>query len=274
MRRTIRANPAAVGLAAVGLLAAALGAAGSAAANTRTTSQTCEGETVYATVIAADVRLQKGVREKQSIKVKLFPPDNGYTLSADDDNWVTTDSYRDGEFDYNSEDLDFVSTSGNGEWYKATMIDDYPVTGKHWVDVNAGFTLIPSDSGNGSTPEELYCFETFPEAATFFTRLDTNLAFNASPEPVKKGSKVKLSGKLTRLKPDQTGYGSYPGKPLKVYFDPKGTAGPVYKGTMTTRTDGTYSRYFTQNSSGTWKVVFTATSTYGGNAHSDYVAVS
>ena len=97
-------------------------------------------------------------------------------------------------------------------------------------------------------------------------------AFNASPEPVRKGAPVEVYGQLTRLDPD-LGYVGYPGKTLAVYFRPTGGEWTL-KGTVTTGTAGTWSRSFPATVDGTWQARFAGTSNYHAEAsRNDYVDV-
>ncbi len=94
-------------------------------------------------------------------------------------------------------------------------------------------------------------------------------AFNASPEPVRRGSPVKVGGRLTKLWPD-VGYG---GKTIEVHFKPVGGTWTL-KGTAMTDSNGCWSRSFTASEDGTWQARFKGTSNYHAEtSHRDYVDV-
>ena len=97
-------------------------------------------------------------------------------------------------------------------------------------------------------------------------------AFNASPEPVRKGSSIRTAGRLTKLWPD-VGYVGYGGKTIDVYFKPVGGTWTL-KGSATTDSNGFWSRSFTASEDGSWQARFKGTSNYHREtSHSDYVDV-
>ena len=83
-------------------------------------------------------------------------------------------------------------------------------------------------------------------------------AFNAGPEPVRRGAPVTVAGRLTRLDPNR-GYVGYAGKRIDIYFKPNGGAW-ILKGTTTTTTTGTWARRFPARVDGLWQVRFAGTS--------------
>jgi hypothetical protein len=96
----------------------------------------------------------------------------------------------------------------------------------------------------------------------------STLAFNASPEPVKKGKKITAAG---TLKVD--------GKTLahatvRIYFKKSGTSTYARKSTLTTNRKGAFRTHFTASKSGTWKAVYDGGSTRQASSKADAVAVS
>jgi hypothetical protein len=92
-------------------------------------------------------------------------------------------------------------------------------------------------------------------------------AFDAAPEPVHRGSKVTITGRLQRAKscldPEAKcgvadfGYWSnYDAKQVRVYFDPAGVRGPVYRKSLTTNGNGQFRGRFTVHASGRWYARF------------------
>jgi hypothetical protein len=92
-------------------------------------------------------------------------------------------------------------------------------------------------------------------------------AFDAAPEPVHRGSKVTITGRLQRAKSclvplaqcavGKFGYWSdYQAKHVRVYFDPAGARGPVYRKSLTTKANGSFRGRFTVHASGRWYARF------------------
>jgi hypothetical protein len=106
-------------------------------------------------------------------------------------------------------------------------------------------------------------------------RMTRMRAFNAGPEPVNRGSKVTIEGRLQRTlscntdppneKCDALAWGywsNYSARQVRVYFDPAGARGPVYRGSLTTNGKGKYRGRFTAHRSGRWYVRFANNSTH------------
>jgi len=103
----------------------------------------------------------------------------------------------------------------------------------------------------------------------------THLAVNASPEPVKKGAKVTVAGRLTHATSVRgtLHYTAYHGKTLTVWFNPAGPKGASKVATVTTSSTGAFSTKRTQSAAGTWTVKFAGTAGYAASSGTDYVAV-
>jgi hypothetical protein len=91
--------------------------------------------------------------------------------------------------------------------------------------------------------------------------------FDAAPEPVHRGRKVTITGRLQRAKScldpvancgvGDFGYWSnYPAKQVRVYFNPTGPRGPVYRRSLTTNANGQFRGRFTVQASGRWYARF------------------
>ncbi|GIF15162.1 hypothetical protein [Actinoplanes teichomyceticus] len=110
-------------------------------------------------------------------------------------------------------------------------------------------------------------------AATFAVRRPTALTYNATPEPVRKGSKLTHTGRLTF---DPYGYGAKygaKGVAIRFYFRATGTKSYVYQGQTVTGKNGTYTRKLTATKSGTWKAVYPGSSTRQAQVRYDAVKV-
>ncbi|MCX5406396.1 hypothetical protein OHA37_21285 [Streptomyces sp. NBC_00335] len=73
--------------------------------------------------------------------------------------------------------------------------------------------------------------------------------FNAAPEPVKKGQLIKVTGKLNHADPT---WKPYAGQTINYFFKPAGSTGYKVMGTSKTATDGTFTRSFKADVTGTW----------------------
>ncbi len=86
---------------------------------------------------------------------------------------------------------------------------------------------------------------------------NTILGFNAAPEEVRLGEMLSLTGRLTRMTPDQ-GYVGYASKTLTVQFKPRGGTFANHS-TVTTDSAGRFSKRVTASRDGTWRVRFAGT---------------
>ncbi|WP_103938421.1 immunoglobulin domain-containing family protein [Thermomonospora echinospora] len=86
-------------------------------------------------------------------------------------------------------------------------------------------------------------------------RLRTSVtAFNAAPEPVRKGAMLTVSGRLNRY---DTSWGPITGRrKLTVYFRAKGATKWTKVGTVTTDTKGRFSKRYKATKHGSWRVSF------------------
>ena len=138
------------------------------------------------------------------------------------------------------------SSAQPGTWYLSTSV---------WVDYADGD----------------YEYMTRDNILTVKVRAPGRLTVDASPEPVKKGASVTVTGKATRW----DGYEWKAAKRItvRIYFDPVGSAGPTLKGKATTTSAGKFSRAFKQTATGTWIVTMDASSKWTSAAASDAVRV-
>ncbi|MFB6522966.1 hypothetical protein [Streptomyces sp. NPDC056401] len=77
--------------------------------------------------------------------------------------------------------------------------------------------------------------------------------FNAAPEPVKKGQPITVTGKLTETDAART---PLVGATVHYYFKPTGSTKWQGMGSTRTLADGTFSRKFPANETGTWNARF------------------
>lgn len=141
----------------------------------------------------------------------------------------------------------------------------------------AGFYLEPGDPGKGKCSVKVT--NTHGISATKDFSYDFRGAarfgsFNASPEPVRKGRTIKVSGTVQATNANGTAYGHLNGARVTVYFKAKGASSWVNKGTTTTKGSGAFALGVTAKKDGTWKAVYAGTSAYtAANSGTDYVDV-
>ncbi|RMI36699.1 hypothetical protein EBO15_37895 [Actinomadura harenae] len=101
--------------------------------------------------------------------------------------------------------------------------------------------------------------------------------FNAAPEPVRKGGKVKLSGRLSWMRPDRLDAHGLPtalGRRKVVFsFQARGSKKWSYLGSGRTDRYGRFSSRFTARRDGTWRVAFAGDGRLLADSASDYVDV-
>ncbi|MFJ9379609.1 hypothetical protein [Streptomyces sp. NPDC101455] len=97
---------------------------------------------------------------------------------------------------------------------------------------------------------------------------------NASPEPVKKGRTITVTGKLTRANWEIGTYTGYQGRPVQLQFRKKGSSVYTALKNVTTGVGGTLKTTTKAKTDGYYRFVFTGTPTTGpSTATGDFVDV-
>ncbi|MFI0930860.1 calcium-binding protein [Streptomyces sp. NPDC021019] len=89
----------------------------------------------------------------------------------------------------------------------------------------------------------------------------SKLTVNASPEPVKKGRTLTVTGKLTRANWDSKTYKGYTNQPVKLQFKKKGAKSYTTVKTVKTSSTGTLKTTVKASTDGYWRFSFAGTST-------------
>ncbi|MYR80547.1 calcium-binding protein [Streptomyces sp. SID5466] len=89
----------------------------------------------------------------------------------------------------------------------------------------------------------------------------SKLTVNASPEPVKKGKTLTVTGKLTRANWDTNTYKGYTNQPVKLQFKKKGAKSYTTVKTIKTSSTGTLKTTVKASADGYWRYSFAGTST-------------
>ncbi|WP_234439876.1 hypothetical protein [Streptomyces bicolor] len=98
---------------------------------------------------------------------------------------------------------------------------------------------------------------------------------NASPEPVYKGRTITVKGVLQERLAGSSTWRAYGGKQVQILFRPKGQSTWYQMATVTTRTNGSFSKGFTARQDGTWVAVhlYPDSKHFVGSGREDYVDV-
>ncbi|MEV5428417.1 hypothetical protein [Streptomyces sp. NPDC052701] len=102
----------------------------------------------------------------------------------------------------------------------------------------------------------------------------SKLTVNASPEPVKKGRTITVTGKLSRANWETHKYAGYTGQPVKLQFRKKGSDTYTTLKTVTTNSTGELKTTVTASTDGYFRYSFAGTATTPAvNATGDFVDV-
>ncbi|MGJ5805837.1 hypothetical protein ACSCB1_43155 [Streptomyces europaeiscabiei] len=98
---------------------------------------------------------------------------------------------------------------------------------------------------------------------------------NASPEPVRKGRTVTVKGVLQERRADASTWKAYGSKKVQILFRPKGKKTWYLMTTVTSKSNGSFSKGFTAQQDGTWVPVFAKPDSkhFVGSGKEDYVDV-
>jgi hypothetical protein len=98
---------------------------------------------------------------------------------------------------------------------------------------------------------------------------------NASPEPVSKGRTITVKGVLQERKAGTTAWKAYGAKKVQILFRPKGKKTWYLMSTVTTKSNGSFSKGFKAQQDGTWVPVFLYPDSkhFVGDGTEDYVDV-
>lgn len=135
-----------------------------------------------------------------------------------------------------------------------------------WSGASGAYFDKYSAVGRGSETVEVYDNDynrTYRDGLPFYVRRNVVVnSFNASPEPVRKGSAIKVSGVVQRLSVNSYGdakYVPYVSKLVNVYFRPSTSTQYTKVSYATTTSTGYFSRNITATVDGCWKVYSTQT---------------
>ncbi|MFF4486742.1 calcium-binding protein [Streptomyces sp. NPDC001544] len=113
-----------------------------------------------------------------------------------------------------------------------------------------------------------------PGVGSFRLKRAARLTVDASPEPVAKGARITVTGKLVRANWDTSRYAGYTGQAVKLQFRPKDSSTYTTVATVNTSGTGTLLATVKAVKDGYWRWSFSGTNTTGpAKATGDYVDV-
>ncbi|MDG9704186.1 calcium-binding protein [Streptomyces sp. DH37] len=121
-----------------------------------------------------------------------------------------------------------------------------------------------------------YDYDTYvsDKAGSFKLQRFSALTANASPEPVRKGATITVTGKLTRANWYTGTYTTYSKQPVRLQFHKKGGTGYSTVKTVYTSSTGTLKTTVTASADGYWRWSFAGSAnTYPVTSKADYVDV-
>ncbi|MDN3023378.1 calcium-binding protein [Streptomyces sp. S.PB5] len=111
-------------------------------------------------------------------------------------------------------------------------------------------------------------------ATTFKVQRASRLTVNASPEPVKKGKTITVTGKLSRANWETNKYAGYASQSVKLQFRKKGSSTYTTVKTIKTSSTGTLSTTVKASADGYYRYSFAGTATTPAvNAAGDFIDV-
>ncbi|MFF2205044.1 calcium-binding protein [Streptomyces sp. NPDC058145] len=137
------------------------------------------------------------------------------------------------------------------------------------ANANAGTWTVDAlvDANNG---DSVFA----PGVGSFSLKRAAQLTVNASPEPVAKGARITITGKLVRANWDTYRCAGYAGQAVKLQFRPKNSSTYTTVATVNTSGTGTLRTTVKAVKDGYWRWNFTGTRTTGpAKATGDYVDV-
>ena len=170
---------------------------------------------------------------------------------------------------YDDGDITCVKVSDTTSTCTGTLTFD-PQAATGFVDNNAAATwdLATLVSAND------YDYIHRDAATTFKVQRASKLTVDASPEPVKKGKTITVTGKLSRANWEDNLYHGYANQPVKLQFRKKGSSTYTTLKTIKTSSTGTLKTTTTATADGYYRFSFAGTTTTSPvNATGDFVDV-
>ncbi|MGW3989706.1 calcium-binding protein [Streptomyces sp. NPDC004830] len=222
-----------------------------------------DGDTrITKVVVDGDNKVSLGISEPKTIKVSVTATDDSGIASAD-------------EFSLEGPDYGYLSTgrptckaaSSTTSTCTASVLVDPKVD--YFSNANAGTwyvgAWVDAEDGDWVWKEK---------AASFQFQRASRLTVNASPEPVKKGRTITVTGKLSRANWETLKYAGYTNQSVKLQFRKKGSSTYTTLKTIKSNSTGELKTTVTASTDGYFRYSFAGTTTTPPvNATGDFVDV-
>ncbi|WP_369271795.1 hypothetical protein AB5J55_18755 [Streptomyces sp. R11] len=203
-----------------------------------------------------------------------------------------TDFYLDVEIYRGASYSEWDNLLYGDEWPVCTATSSTTANCKGTIDVYPDFELTNADATTWKAAGYAYDFNDqdplaedidwskvgyAEQEALATTKLQrfSKLTVNASPEPVKKGKTITVTGKLTRANWDTHKYAGYAGQSVKLQFRKKGSSTYTTLKTIKTNSYGDLKTTVTASTDGYFRYSFAGTATTPAvNATGDFVDVN
>ncbi|EGX59816.1 hypothetical protein SZN_11038 [Streptomyces zinciresistens K42] len=218
--------------------------------------------TITKVVVDGDNRLNVGVSSPKTIKVSVTARDDSGIRGAD-------------EFTLTGPDYGYFSTSR--PTCTATGSTTSTCTASFLVDPKVDY-LTNASAGtwyvDAMVDAEDGDFIWKEKAGSFMFQRASQLTVNASPEPVKKGKPITVTGKLSRADWESLKYRGYTGQSVKLQFRKKGSSTYTTLKTVKSNATGDLRTTVTAGQDGYFRYSFAGTTTTAAvSAAGDYVDV-
>ncbi|GGQ12748.1 hypothetical protein GCM10010266_40070 [Streptomyces griseomycini] len=218
--------------------------------------------TITKVVVDGDNKMSVGTSHPKTIKVSVTAKDNSgikgaeeFTLKGPDHGYFVTGKPSCTKVGSTTSTctasvlvdpkVDYLYNTNAGTWY----VDA-------WIDAN----------------DDDFVWES--KAGSFKFQRASKLTANASPEPVKKGRTITVTGKLSRANWETGKYAGYTNQPVKLQFRKKGSSTYTTVRTLKTNSTGSLSTTVKASTDGYFRYSFAGTSTTPAvNAAGDFVDV-
>jgi hypothetical protein len=210
-------------------------------------------------------KLAKAVRVGTAARVSTTVT---YRLTHGADVDITSEDFANGPFLYKGSSLENAQNVLYGEYpatCTATSATTADCTGVIEIDPTEDW-LSNSDAGSWSAGGLARIYSTRAEKTqdglgkTLVQRV-SRLTVNASPEPVKKGKTITVTGKLSRADWEKLRYAGYSGQPVKLQFRKKDSSTYTTVKTIKSNSTGNLSTTVKATVDGYFRYSFAGTST-------------
>jgi uncharacterized membrane protein len=213
-------------------------------------------------VVDGDNKVSLGISEPKTIKVSVTATDDSGIAEAD-------------EFSLEGPGYGYLSTgkptckaaSSTTSTCTASVLVDPKVD--YFSNANAGTWYVDAwvDAEDGD-------FVWKEKAGSFQFQRASRLTVNASPEPVKKGRTITVTGKLSRANWETLKYAGYTNQSVKLQFRKKGSSSYTTLKTVKSNSTGELRTTVTASTDGYFRYSFAGTTTTPAvNATGDFVDV-